>query len=457
MSRSPASRTRRSPDRSIPITATGQRRQQIRADLKLISPYTHAIRTYSSTGGVELVPAIAAEFGLKVTLGIWIDKNEARNEREIQSAIALARRYSNINAIVVGNETTLRAREDGRRAHQDHSAREAAEPGAGHHRRNLERLDRTTGRRKLASAVDFIAAHILALLGRDCRPIRSVEPTIAAYNKLRRAHPGKRIVIAEFGWPSARLQHARAPIPGRIEQADGAARFRRARRGATASTTTSSRPSISRGRPTKAASACIGACSTPRATPSSPGAALVLDPDHWKVAGLAVLLGLLLSLPLLARAPRHRRRGGHAGGRRQCGRRLVRRRVRLLAGHYFVPGAAFALGLGVVLLIPLVADRARAHRGDRGDRVRTRPAPPDRRGAARARTASRRRCRSTFRRIASRRRCSRRRSMRSRGSTIRTSNAWSSSTTRPTRRSGGRSRIIAARSASASSSSTRTT
>src|SRR5207244_3988464 len=48
-------------------------------------------------------------FGLKVTLGIWIDKNEARNEREIQAAIALARRYSNINAIVVGNATTLRA------------------------------------------------------------------------------------------------------------------------------------------------------------------------------------------------------------------------------------------------------------------------------------------------------------------------------------------------------------
>ena len=83
--------------------------EQIRADLKILSPYTQAIRTYSSTGGGELVPAIAAEFGLKVTLGIWIDKNEDRNEREIQAAIALARRYSNINAIVVGNETTLRA------------------------------------------------------------------------------------------------------------------------------------------------------------------------------------------------------------------------------------------------------------------------------------------------------------------------------------------------------------
>src|SRR5438874_6649658 len=78
--------------------------QQIRADLALLSPYTRTVRTYSSTGGVELVPGIAAEFGMKVTIGIWIDKNEARNEREIQQAIALAKRYSNVNAVVVGNE-----------------------------------------------------------------------------------------------------------------------------------------------------------------------------------------------------------------------------------------------------------------------------------------------------------------------------------------------------------------
>src|SRR5262245_12190337 len=78
--------------------------EQIRADLRILSPYTYAIRTYTSTAGGELIPAIAAEFGLKVTLGIWIDKDEARNKREIDAAIALARRYSTINAIVVGNE-----------------------------------------------------------------------------------------------------------------------------------------------------------------------------------------------------------------------------------------------------------------------------------------------------------------------------------------------------------------
>src|SRR5215467_9689511 len=83
--------------------------EEIRADLKAIAPYTKAIRTYSATGGAELVPPIAAEFGLKVTVGAAIIKDQARNEREIRSALELARHNSNVDAIVVGNETTLRA------------------------------------------------------------------------------------------------------------------------------------------------------------------------------------------------------------------------------------------------------------------------------------------------------------------------------------------------------------
>src|SRR6476659_9098804 len=82
--------------------------EKIRADLKKLSTMTRAIRLYSSTGGVELVPPIAAEFGLKVTVGAWIDKNSDRNEREIEAAINLAKRNSNVTGVVVGNETIYR-------------------------------------------------------------------------------------------------------------------------------------------------------------------------------------------------------------------------------------------------------------------------------------------------------------------------------------------------------------
>ena len=52
--------------------------EKIRADLKAIAPYTKAIRTYSATGGAELIPPIAAEFGLKVTVGAAIDRQRGQ-------------------------------------------------------------------------------------------------------------------------------------------------------------------------------------------------------------------------------------------------------------------------------------------------------------------------------------------------------------------------------------------
>ncbi len=39
-------------------------------------------------------------------------------------------------------------------------------------------------------------------------------------------------------------------------------------------------------------------------------------------------------------------------------------------GHYFVPGAAFALGVRHLAADPADHHRAVAHRGDRGDRLR---------------------------------------------------------------------------------------
>jgi len=82
--------------------------ERIRADLKKLATMTRAIRSYSATEGNELVPPIAAEFGLKVTVGAYINKEEENNKREIAAAIDLARHNSNVIGIVVGNETIYR-------------------------------------------------------------------------------------------------------------------------------------------------------------------------------------------------------------------------------------------------------------------------------------------------------------------------------------------------------------
>jgi len=199
--------------------------EQIRADLKAIAPYTKAIRTYSATRGAELVPPIAAEFGLKVTVGAAIIKDRDskgepiqsavdRNEREIRSAHDLARKNSNVNAIMVGNEAVLTKQlsADGLIAYIRKVKQSSPVPVS-----TGEGWDVWIAHPELASAVDFIAAHVLPYWG-GVNAAHAVDVTIETYDKLRRANFGKHIVIGEFGWPSAGPNDQGAD-PGRLEQA----------------------------------------------------------------------------------------------------------------------------------------------------------------------------------------------------------------------------------------------
>ncbi|HYA04659.1 MAG TPA: glycosyltransferase [Xanthobacteraceae bacterium] len=337
-------------DSSHPDTGARPTPEQIRADLKVIAPYTRAIRTYSATGGAELVPPIAAEFGLKVTVGAWIDKDQARNEREIRSALELARRYSNVEAIVVGNETT------GVRA----------EMTVDDLIKLIQKVKRsspvpvTTGEiwtvwidhPELASAVDFIAAHILPYWeGFDAS--RAVDRTIEFYDKLRQMHPGKRIVIAEFGWPSAGYNF-HAANPGRIEQAEVLRDF--VTRAQAYGIDYNIVEAIDQ--PWKTMEGGVGPYwglfdASRHAKFSWTGP--ISDPDYLKKAGLAVLFGLLLSLTILAMAGVSVTQAVMLAVSANAVGAWFAAIVAFWNGHYFVPGAAFALGLGIVLLLPLVA------------------------------------------------------------------------------------------------------
>src|SRR5580704_7935410 len=323
--------------------------EQIRADLKTIAPYTRAIRLYSSTGGGELVPPIAAEFGLKVTLGVWLDKNQERNEREIRSALDLARHNSNVDAIVVGNETLLRT---------DMSVDDLI--------KIIQRVKRsspvpvTTGdiwsawidNPQLASSVDFIAAHILPYWAGTDAP-KAVDSSIEIYDKLRRMFPGKRIVIAEFGWPSAGYNFHDAN-PGRIDQAVILRDF--VTRAEAYGIDYNIVEAIDQ--PWKTMEGGVGpywgifdASRQPKFSWTGP----ITDPDYMKRAGLAVALGLLLSLPLLAMAGVTATQALMLSVSANLVGAWFTAIVAFWKGHYFVPGAAFALGLGIALLIPLVA------------------------------------------------------------------------------------------------------
>src|ERR1700719_1022214 len=322
--------------------------EKIRADLKTLAPLTRAIRLYSSTGGVELVPPIANEFGLKVTVGAWIDKHIDRNERELLSAIDLAKRNGNVNAIGVGNETIYR----GEQKIEDLIRLIQRVKGS-------VNVPVTTGEiwniwlehPELASSVDFIAAHILPYW-EGFSDKQAVDQALIIYQKLRDAFPGKRIVIAEFGWPSAgyNLQNA---VPGPFEQAVTLRNF--VNRAEAIGMEYNIVEAIDQ--PWKYFEGGVGpywgilnAAREPKFAWSGP----VVDEAYWKLAILALLVGVLMSLPILRLAEATVMQSLLLSTAANGVGAWVATVFAYWTGHYFVFGSAFALTLGLILLVPLV-------------------------------------------------------------------------------------------------------
>src|SRR5450631_910890 len=267
--------------------------EKIRADMKKLATLTRAIRLYSSTGGVEMVPPIAAEFGIKVTVGAWIDKNTDRNDREIDAAINLARRNSNVIGVVVGNETVFRG---------EQKVDDLIEL--------IKRVKKsvnvpvTTGEiwniwrdyPQLAYSVDFIAAHVLPYW-ENFRSNQAVDQAVDRYQLLRDQFPGKRIVIAEFGWPSAGY-NLRNAVPGPFEQAMVLRNF--VTRAEAIGMDYNIVEAIDQ--PWKFFEGGVGpywgilnAAREPKFAWSGP----VVNENYWKLATLALLVGVLMSLPIL--------------------------------------------------------------------------------------------------------------------------------------------------------------
>src|SRR5438309_3154980 len=322
--------------------------EKIRADLKKLAPLTRAIRLYSSTGGVELVPPIAAEFGIKVTVGAWIDKNVDRNEREIDAAITLAKRNSNVIGIVVGNETVYRG---------EQKVDDLIEL--------IKRVKKsvnvpvTTGEiwniwrdnPQLGYSVDFIAAHVLPYW-ENFTDKQAVDQAVAMFQLLRDQFPGKRIVIAEFGWPSAGY-NLRNADPGPFQQALTLRNF--VGRAEALGMEYNIVEAIDQ--PWKYFEGGVGpywgilnASREPKFAWTGP----VENPDYWKLMTIALLVGILLSLPILRLEQPTARQTFLLSATANGVGAWAATVFAFWNGHYFIFGSAFALTLGMILLVPLV-------------------------------------------------------------------------------------------------------
>jgi exo-beta-1,3-glucanase (GH17 family)/cellulose synthase/poly-beta-1,6-N-acetylglucosamine synthase-like glycosyltransferase len=322
--------------------------EKVRADLKKLSTLTRAVRLYSSTEGSELVPPIAAEFGLKVTVGAWIDKNVERNEREIDAAINLARHNSNVIGVVVGNETVYRGEQkiDDLIELIKRVKKSVNVPVTTGEIWNIWRDNP-----ELASSVDFIAAHVLPYW-ENFTDKQAVDQAAYLYQLLRDKFPGKRIMIAEFGWPSAGY-NLRNADPGPFQQAVVLRNF--VARAEAIGMEYNIVEAIDQ--PWKFFEGGVGpywgilnAAREPKFAWTGP----VVNENYWKLATLAVLVGILLSLPILrlgeatAMQALMLSTAAHGVGA------WVATVFAYWTGHYFVFGSAFALTLGLILLVPLV-------------------------------------------------------------------------------------------------------
>src|SRR5713226_857417 len=322
---------------------------QIRSDLEVVARQTKAVRTYASTGGLELVPAIANEFGLNVGMGAWIGNDEARNEREIRSSIQVARQNPNVTRLIVGNETIFR---------REHTADYMI--------RLLERVKRespvpvTTAEQwpvwlehpELANAVDCIFAHIIPYWEGFSEKI-AVDQALLIYNKLHAAFPGKPIVIGEFGWPSGG-HNIKNAMPGRGEQAKVLRDF--VTRADAAGIDYNIVEAIDQ--PGKVFEGSVGpywGVFSASLQPKFAWAGPIGDPEHWRIAAVAVLAGILLSLPVFALSGATFGQvavlaiSAHAAGA-WCATVLA-----YWHSHYFTPGEAVAFGPGLALLALLIA------------------------------------------------------------------------------------------------------
>lgn len=173
--------------------------EQIRRRMKIIAPHTKWIRSFSCTGGNELIPEIARENGLKIMVGIWLSDDKDRNEREIERLVKLANEGL-VDMVSVGNEVLLRQElSEDEVINYIHRVRALIPKSIpiGYTEAYYHFLNKP----KLIDACDVILA--------NCYPFwegASLETSLSFVQKMydltKDAAKGKQVIIAETGWPN---------------------------------------------------------------------------------------------------------------------------------------------------------------------------------------------------------------------------------------------------------------
>lgn len=208
----------RDPDHSPFDPRLRMDRATLRADLAQIRSLSPCLRTYGLDHGMDQVPDIARELGLRLRLGLWLGQDPAANRREIEQAVALASAYPDVvEQVIVGNEVLLRG---------DLSPGALAEVLSEMQRRidlPITYADVWEFWRRHAAVllphVDSVAVHILPYWEDDPVAVdQAVEYVHARYAEMQALFAPLPVWVGETGWP-ARGRSRGGAVPGVYEQA----------------------------------------------------------------------------------------------------------------------------------------------------------------------------------------------------------------------------------------------
>ncbi len=193
--------------------ATHVSAERIEKDLTQLARLTDCVRVYSTDFGLDQIAGIAARHGLKVMQGLWLSRNSEKNRDQIETAVALAKRYPDtIRSVVVGNEVLLRGEMAGDDLANIIRAVKARVPVPVTYADVWEFWLRNP---QLAAAADFVTVHILPYWEDFPIPARQAAAHVEAIRRrVVAAFPGKEVLIGEVGWPSAgRMREGALPSP----------------------------------------------------------------------------------------------------------------------------------------------------------------------------------------------------------------------------------------------------
>ncbi|MBZ0320256.1 MAG: hypothetical protein K8L91_27840 [Anaerolineae bacterium] len=170
---------------------------QVHEDMITLRHMANAIRTYSSEGIEGAIPAIARQYGLRVSAGAWLGRDPIENERQIAALVEISQQVE-LESVIVGNEVLLR----GDLSETDlinyiERVREAVNVPV----TTADIAAVFAGHPKLVEAVDYVLVHIYAFWEGQLIE-NAARYVVDQYHNVQDLADGKPVIIGETGWPS---------------------------------------------------------------------------------------------------------------------------------------------------------------------------------------------------------------------------------------------------------------